>query len=160
MAIKAPLNLKNNKMKCVPKLVSTFHGQDQLQPQKGQSMENRQVNNITSFLPARDFDVCSRFYEDLGFDKTVSIQGAVRYEIDGFGFWLKDYYVKEYADNTMLCIYVADVRSWYKRIVELDFPNNYGGSAKVFSEPHSEHGSLIMQIGDPSGVLWHIYEGA
>ena len=60
----------------------------------------------------------------------------------------------------MLCMYVADVKSWYERIEALDLAGGYNGDAKVFSEPHDEHGNLVMQFGDPSGVLWHVFEGA
>lgn len=123
-------------------------------------MENIKVTNLTAFLPAKDFDLCCQFYEDLGFNKVLSIAGANRYELDGFGFWLKDYYVKDYADNTMLCLYVADINSWYKHLAKLDFPNNYEGLAKMFGEPRQESGSLIMQFTDPYGVLWHIFEGS
>ncbi len=123
-------------------------------------MDNLKVNNLTTFLPAKDFKLCCKFYEDLGFEKTVDIGDSHRYEKDGFGFWLKDYYVKEYADNTMLCLYVADVTSWFEHLKNLDLHNNYNGLAKIFSEPHDEeHGSVIMQFGDPTGVLWHVYQG-
>ena len=122
-------------------------------------MDNCKITNLTAFLPAKNFKLCCKFYEDLGFEKRASIEGAVRYELDNFGFWLKDYYVKEYAENTMLCLYVPDIQSWYNRIEKLDIGKNYNGLAKVFSKPHEEHGSLVMQLGDPSGILWHIFEG-
>ncbi|MBR7800112.1 glyoxalase [Undibacterium fentianense] len=123
-------------------------------------MESRKVNNLTVFIPSKDFSISCKFYEDLGFQKTVSNGNAFRYEIDGFGFWLQDYYVKEWAENCMLCLYVENIQSWYERIKQLNLPENYAGLAKVYSEPHQEHGSLIMNLGDPSGVLWHIYQGA
>jgi len=119
------------------------------------------VNNITAFVPSKDFQLSCKFYEDLGFKNVVNSGNAIRYEIDGFSFWLQDYYVKEWADNCMLCLYVEDIHSWHERIQKLDLKNNYGGLSTVFSDPHEEeYGSLIMNIGDPSGILWHIYQGA
>lgn len=122
-------------------------------------MENYKVNNLTVFIPAKDFQLSCKFYEDLGFRKTVSVDNAFRYEIDGCSFWLQDYYVKEWAENCMLCLYVDDIYSWHERIKKLNLEENYNGLAKVFSEPHEENGSLIMNVGDPSGVLWHIFQG-
>lgn len=118
------------------------------------------VNNLTAFIPAKDFQLSCQFYEELGFEKIVSIGSAFRYELDGFSFWLQDYYVKKWAENCMLCLYVEDIQVWYERIEKLNLEDNYGESAKVLSKPHEEeHGSLIMNMTDPSGILWHVYQG-
>ena len=122
-------------------------------------MGNFKVNNVTAFVPSKDFQLSCQFYENLGFQKTVTNGDAIRYEIDGFGFWLQDYYVKEFAENCMLCLYVEDIYAWHERVKKLELSENYGEHAKVFSEPHEEFGSLIMNLTDPSGVLWHIYQG-
>jgi len=124
-------------------------------------MKEFKVNNLTAFVPSKDFQLSCKFYENLGFTKIVDIGNAFRYEICGYSFWLQNYYVKEWADNCMLCLYVDSIDDWHKKIVNLDLANNYGGLAKVFSEPHAdEHGGVIMNITDPSGVLWHIYQGS
>ncbi len=117
------------------------------------------VNNITPFLPAKDYELSLRFYRDLGFKEIAKIENAVRLELDGYGFWIQDYYVKELADNTMLCMYVDNIESWWSNIKRLDISENYEGEAKVFSEPHEQEGSLMMQFTDPTGVLWHVREG-
>ena len=72
-------------------------------------MNNFKINGITPFLPARDFQLSKQFYDDLGFEEVASIHNAVRLEIEGYSFWLQDYYVEEWANNTMLCIYVEDL---------------------------------------------------
>ena len=72
-------------------------------------MNNFKINGITPFLPARDFQLSKQFYDDLGFEVVASIHNAVRLEIEGYSFWLQDYYVEEWANNTMLCIYVEDL---------------------------------------------------
>lgn len=124
-------------------------------------MESLKVNNLTAFVPSKDFQLSCKFYEDLGFRKIVDIGSAFRYEMCGYSFWLQNYYVKEWAENCMLCLYVEDIHSWHEKIEGLDLGKNYGELAKIFSEPHAdENGSEIMNIADPSGVLWHIYQGA
>jgi hypothetical protein len=85
----------------------------------------------------------------------ASIAKAVRFERDGYGFWLQDYYVEDWAANFMLCLYVDDVNAWWAHIETLGFSDRYGDTARVLSEPHSQEGGL-MQFSDPSGVLWHI----
>ncbi|VUD69285.1 hypothetical protein TDB9533_04652 [Thalassocella blandensis] len=122
-------------------------------------MDDYKVNNITAFIPSRHFHLSCRFYEALGFVKTVNLGNAIRYEINQSSFWLQDYYVKEWAENCMLCLYVNDIYCWHKRIENLCLKGGYGELVKVFSEPHEDNGSLIMNMADPSGVLWHLYQG-
>jgi catechol 2,3-dioxygenase-like lactoylglutathione lyase family enzyme len=122
-------------------------------------MNNSIVNCITPFVPAKNYDLSLRFYKDLGFIEIAKIDNAVRLEIDGCGFWLQDYYVKDFADNSMLCLYVNSLESWWSEVKKLKINENYEGKAKVFSEPHQQEGGLMMQLADPSGVLWHVREG-
>ena len=119
-------------------------------------MTNRSVQNLTPFVPSKDFALSSRFYRDLGFSETASIVKAVRFERDGFGFWLQDYYVEDWAGNFMLCLYVDDINAWWSHINAMAFTETYGGTARVLAEPHNQEGGLMMQFSDPSGVLWHI----
>ena len=117
------------------------------------------VNCITPFVPAKDYELSLRFYSDLGFSTVVAIANATRLEINGFGFWLQNFYVEEWAGNFMFCLYVDDIQSWWSKINDLNFGERYGNTAKVLSEPHHQEGGQMMQITDPSGVLWHIREG-
>jgi len=122
-------------------------------------MNNSTVNCITPFIPAKDYELSLRFYKDLGFIEVALIENAVRLEIDGSGFWLQDYYVEAWAENSMLCLYIESLESWWSKIRELNVNENYEGKAKILSEPHEQEGSLMMQLVDPSGVLWHVREG-
>lgn len=122
-------------------------------------MKRHTVNNLVAFVPAKNFLLSCQFYEALGFHQIVSHGNGVRYEIDQFGFWLQDYYVKEWAENCMLCLYVEDVYGWYEHIKQLQLTETYGELAKIYAPPYEEAGSLMMNVSDPSGVLWHIYQG-
>lgn len=121
-------------------------------------MTNSKVVNVTAFLPAKDFELSSRFYTDLGFVAVASITNATRFERDGYGFWLQNYYVEEWAGNCMLCLYVEDVSSWFAHIKEMRFEHAYGGTARVLAEPHAQDNGVMMQFADPAGVLWHVRE--
>ena len=119
-------------------------------------MNDRRVENLTAFVPAKDFDLSSRFYKELGFAAVASIDNAVRFERGGYGFWLQNYYVEEWAGNFMLCLYVEDLATWWSHIKNMRFDETYGGTARVLSEPHGQDGGQMMQFSDPAGVLWHI----
>ncbi|MEO5740781.1 MAG: VOC family protein [Vicinamibacterales bacterium] len=119
-------------------------------------MTNLRVENLTQFVPAKNFDLSSRFYKDLGFSVVASIAKAVRFERDGCGFWLQDYYVEDWAGNFMFCLYVQDLEAWWSHIKTMRFDHAYGGTAKVIAEPHTQEGGHMMQVSDLAGVLWHI----
>ena len=119
-------------------------------------MTTRSVRNLTPFVPAKDFALSSRFYRDLGFVEVASIKNAVRFERDGYGFWLQDYYVDDWAGNFMFCLYTDDIESWSAHLRSMSVNYTYGGAARVIAEPHNQEGGMMMQFSDPSGVLWHI----
>jgi catechol 2,3-dioxygenase-like lactoylglutathione lyase family enzyme len=119
-------------------------------------MATRKVQNLTPFVPAKDFALSRRFYRDLGFTEVASIKGAVRFDRDGYGFWLQDYYVEEWAGNFMFCLYVEDLDAWWTLVKAMRFDEAYGGTARVLAEPHRQEGGRMMQFADPSGVLWHL----
>jgi catechol 2,3-dioxygenase-like lactoylglutathione lyase family enzyme len=123
---------------------------------KEHALDNFKINGITPFLPAKDFELSKRFYAELGFEVIAKIDNAVRLEIEGYGFWLQDYYVEEWANNTMLCIYVEDLNEWNQRLESINWEENYGSLARIINGPHEQEGALMMQVGDPAGVLWHI----
>lgn len=121
-------------------------------------MNKLQIKNVMVFLPARDFELSSRFYEDIGFTKTIASENSAQFMMQDFGFWLQDYYVDAWAGNTMLCLYVDDIDAWARHLDSLDLVKRYGGVAKVLSDPHMQEGGIMMQFCDPAGVLWHVRE--
>ena len=120
------------------------------------NMKNLQIKNVMAFVPAKDFQLSCRFYEDIGFTKAVNAEKSAQYVMQGLGFWLQDYYVEAWADNCMLCLYVEDIQAWARRLDELDLSGRYGDKAKVLSSPHAQEGGIMMQFCDPAGVLWHV----
>ena len=116
-------------------------------------MNNLQIKNVMAFVPAKDFQLSSRFYEDIGFTKAVATDKATQ-------FVMQDYYVETWAANSMLCLYVEDIHAWALHLESLDLLNRYGGVAKVLAAPHAQEGGVMMQFCDPAGVLWHVREVA
>ena len=113
--------------------------------------ENR-THSILPFVPAKDFERSTAFYRALGFD--VGTDDDVRYCSSGdSGFLLQDYYVKRWADNSMLAMHVDDGQAWLDRAdaIAPDFPGVRTSPLEL-----QDWGQLVGHIWDPSGVLWHI----
>lgn len=118
-------------------------------------MIDLKVSDIRTFVPASDFGVSKAFYSALGFGIKWSDANMALLEIANQRFYLQRYYVKEWADNSMLHITVADARSCFVQITELLANNRFPG-ARV-SEPKQEpYGALVTHVIDPSGVLLHL----
>ena len=43
------------------------------------------------------------------------------FKMKDFRFYLQDAYVKDWIDNSMICLEVADVSSFWNQLVELNF---------------------------------------
>src|SRR5687768_13976658 len=99
-------------------------------------MAHRSVQNLTPFVPARDFTLSRQFYRELGFVEVASIAKAVRLERDGYGFWLQDYYVEDWAGNFMFCLYTDNLDEWWSHIQQMRFDVAYSGTARVIAGPH------------------------
>jgi len=112
---------------------------------------------IRAFVPAKDFDVSKRFYQQLGF--TID-----RIFPDGTGgilshgnstFILQTFYVKEHAENTMMQLIVNDIDAWWRRLEAAQLPATFGVPAP--KPPQMQPWGLVVSyVIDPSGVLWHI----
>lgn len=121
-------------------------------------MNELTIKGLTPFIPGKNFELSKRFYSDIGFTVEAEIKNAVLFVSNGYGFWLQNYYAKEWAENSMLCLYVNDIKLWWSKNESALSSDAYGDHAKVFSEPHDQEGALMIQFCDPSGVLWHVRE--
>ena len=70
-------------------------------------------------------------------------------------FYLQRYYVKEWAENSMLHVTVADAQSCFEQISQLlsfgRFP-----TARVSSPKEEPYGAIVTYVWDPTGVLLHL----
>lgn len=111
------------------------------------------VRAMRPMVPAKDFRLSSQFYTDLGFQPSSLAQGLVEMSLGAFSIILQDYYVEQWANNFVMHLRVSDVAAWWKRIVDLDLAVRYSVCA---NGPHLEPWGLVVDICDPSGVLWRI----
>lgn len=119
-------------------------------------MKNYRVSGLTPFVPAIALDTSLAFYRELGFEELSREPKMVLLSASGFGFWLQDYYVKEWAENCMLCLYVENLSDWWARVTDMRLGASPFGEARVLAEPHEQSGGSMFQLSDPAGVLWHV----
>ncbi len=111
---------------------------------------------IRPFIPARDFDLCKRFYEAIGFDRVLDGEVAI-FNAGSGGFILQRYYQKDWAENTMLQLMVDDLDQWWAHISTLDLAARFGVQPPKPPALQS-WGLRVAYLFDPSGVLWHVFQ--
>jgi hypothetical protein len=113
------------------------------------------IQALRAMIPAKNFEISKRFYVDLGFEPNMLTDRLAEMSLGAFSFLLQDYYVREWADNLVMHMRVADVTLWWNHIVALDLSVRYGVRTKA---PQLEDWGLVAGMVDPSGVLWRISE--
>lgn len=110
--------------------------------------------SIRAFIGAEDFIVSRQFYLQLGFEEVQLGDKMSYFKINAsLGFYLQDYYVKDWVENTMLFVEIEDVENYRqsiinKRIVEVH------SKVRITEIIEQEWGSEF-HLFDPSGILWH-----
>jgi catechol 2,3-dioxygenase-like lactoylglutathione lyase family enzyme len=117
------------------------------------------TTTIRPFVPGgKDFALSKRFYLALGFRITFEADQVAGFACDSGQFLLQDFHVKEWAENFMMQLVVADLDAWWAHIEALDLPGNFG--VQPPRPPAMQPWGLrIAYVFDPSGVLWHIAQG-
>lgn len=106
------------------------------------------------FLPTKDFETSKRFYEALGFEKTLDSEVAI-FRAGSGGFLLQRYYQADWAGNFMMQLMVDDLDAWWSHIESLDLANRFGVPAPK-PPAMQPWGLRIAYVVDPAGVLWHV----
>ena len=111
------------------------------------------AKSIRPFIGAQNFEVSRSFYHDLGFEEVQLGPNMSLFQTEGLGFYLQNAYVKDWVDNTMVFLEVADVERFWKELFALDMPSKYVGVrlVPIRVEPWGKECFLH----DPSGILWH-----
>jgi catechol 2,3-dioxygenase-like lactoylglutathione lyase family enzyme len=114
------------------------------------------LNNATTirpFIGAKNFKESSNFYKDLGFEEVALSANLSLFKTNNIAFYLQDAYVKDWVDNTMVFVEVADVAAFWQTLVTLHTTSKYP-TAKIVPIKHLDWGSECF-VHDPSGILWH-----
>jgi predicted enzyme related to lactoylglutathione lyase len=111
---------------------------------------------VRPFIPTKDFELSKRFYETLGFEKTLDSEVAI-FRAGSGGFLLQRHYHDDWAANCMMQLMVDDLDEWWSHIDSLDLPKHFGVPAPK-PPALQPWGLRIAYVVDPAGVLWHIAE--
>ena len=115
-----------------------------------------QVKSIRPFIGAKNFEMSRNFYRDWGFEETILDQNMSVFETGNFSFYLQNAYMKDWIDNTMIFLEVADIGQYWNDLVALNLTDKYK-EAKISPIKTHDWGRECF-VHDPSGILWHIGE--
>jgi uncharacterized glyoxalase superfamily protein PhnB len=116
-------------------------------------MANMTAVEIKTFVPAKDFDLSKRFYQDVAFDLAWSDEHLAYCRHGSSSFLLQNFYNEVHASNFMMHLLVEDVDAWWRQVQDQGLPTKYG----VHAEPPADRGSMRdFLLLDPTGVLWRV----
>jgi hypothetical protein len=113
------------------------------------------IEDVRPFVPAIAFDVSNDFHEALGWSTAWTDGGGLALmEAGNHRSMLKDYYVQEWAENSMLSIIVPDAAARFERVSLVLSGRSYGDARPA--EPKVEPWeATVTYVWDPCGVLLH-----
>jgi hypothetical protein len=109
---------------------------------------------IRPFIPSIDFEISKSFYQELGFKITYEEEKMVILTLGEVSFFLQDAYVQDWAENTMIQLFVDDLEGLYEIAVGLS--EKYENIR--LKEIHTPHYGKTFHLIGPAGVLWHMME--
>jgi len=69
-----------------------------------------QIRDVRTFVGAKNYTESRDFYRKLGYQEIVIDPKMCLFKVSKkFGFYLQDYYVKDWVDNSMVFVEVDDV---------------------------------------------------
>lgn len=115
-----------------------------------------QAKSIRTFIGAKDFEESRTFYKELGFEESVLSDKMSYFSTEKLGFYLQDYYVKDWINNSMVFLEVDNVDYYWEKLQALGLTEKY---KHVRLTPIKEYDwGRECFLHDPSGVLWHFGE--
>lgn len=119
-------------------------------------MRNMRTVEIKAFVPARNFSLSKRFYQDLGFSLAWSDDDLAYFRHGDSSFLLQNFSKEEPPDNFMMHLLVEDLDAWWHHVQEQQLIEKYS----VKAEPPAARpwGMRDFVIVDPTSVLWQIAE--
>jgi hypothetical protein len=117
-------------------------------------MEELSIIQIKAYVPARDFALSKRFYEDLGFTVVWSSDDLAYVRHGSASFLLQNFYIAEHAANFMMHLLVENVDAWWRHVEVRQLQSKY----KIMLEAPADRswGLRDFVISDPTGVIWRI----
>lgn len=118
-------------------------------------MEHR-IQSLRTFIGAKSFDESRAFYTAWGFEEVVVSPKMSLFRANGFGFYLQDYHIDDWVNNSMVFMETDNVERYWNELVALNLPSQFP-TVKLTPIKEDWWGRECF-VHDPSGVLWHIGE--
>ena len=118
--------------------------------------EEIKINNLRTFIPAKDYNISRKFYQKLGFTETWFSQELSVYQISKFSFYLQNLFVEDWANNFMLFLEVESCDAFWKYLNSLNLKEEFQNIKMI--PPKTEAWGRECLLIDPTGVLWHFGE--
>ena len=110
--------------------------------------------SIRPFIGAKSYQESQAFYRELDFEEVEISKDMCLFKVnENLGFYLQDYYAKDWVDNSMIFLEVDDVEQCHKDIKERGLHLKYE-NVKLSDIKTDDWGREFF-LHDPSGVLWH-----
>jgi hypothetical protein len=91
----------------------------------------------------------------MGFNESVISAKMSYFSIaEDIGFYLQDYYTKDWVNNSMVFLEVEELDDYWRKVDAMQLPQKYKG-VKLSKIVNNDWGREFF-LHDPAGVLWHI----
>lgn len=112
--------------------------------------------SIRPFIGAENFRQSADFYSELGFAETRISPTFSLFRNESIGFYLQDFYVREWMQNTVVFLEVQNMDKCHSDLQALKLHEKFQG-VKLSPLMSKEWGRECF-LHDPSGALWHFGE--
>jgi hypothetical protein len=115
---------------------------------------NRAIS-IRSFIGSSDFSRSRRFYSTIGFTEVPLGEKMSYFEYQKhIGFYLQDYHVKAWIDNSMLFLELEDAAAYRDHLLSLEIHKDFP-EVKITDIKYLDWGHEFFMHA-PDNILWHI----
>lgn len=112
------------------------------------------IKTIRPFIGAKNFNESRTFYQELGFEESIISPKMSLFKVnEELAFYLQDYYVKKWVNNSMVFLEVEDVDQCWEELNSKGLHNKYKYVRLTEIKEFDWGRECFMH--DPSGILWH-----
>jgi hypothetical protein len=115
-----------------------------------------QFHSLQPFVPSgSNFQGAKQFFTELGFTISWDAGDYIGFENNGCRFILQKHNNKEFAENFMLSVAVANVEEFRNEVLGKKLPEKYGiRISDIMNQPYGREVNII----DLAGVCWHFVQ--
>ncbi len=111
------------------------------------------TNSLRPFIGAKDYAISRDFYTRIGFTERIISPDMSLFIMGTVSFYLQDAYVKDWVDNSMLFLEIAELDAYLDHLKSIDITSIKG--VRLSKIQDNDWGREFF-MHDPSGILWHI----